>query len=89
MTTELDMFCLPGYLARQRELATSRDDVADLRSAGVVATAPGGHPSQIMAHLPGDLRVQLGDAVGDFDTVTGPGDAAAFVTARSPMAWTT
>lgn len=82
VTTELDMFCLPGNLARQRELAASRDDVADLRSAGVVATAPGGHPSQIMANMPGDLRVQLGDAVGDFDTVTGPGDAAAFVAAR-------
>jgi imidazolonepropionase-like amidohydrolase len=78
VTTELDMFCLPGNLARQRRLAAERDDVADLRSSGVLATAPGGHPSQIMAHLP----PELGDAAGEFDTVTGPGDAAAFVAAR-------
>lgn len=81
VTTELDMFCLPGNLARQRELAT-RDDVADLRSSGIVATAPGGHPSQIMTHLPAELREQLGDAVGAFDTVSGPAGAPAFVAAR-------
>jgi N-acyl-D-aspartate/D-glutamate deacylase len=45
VTTELDMFCLPSNLARQRLLAGERDDVADLRSSGVLATAPGGHPS--------------------------------------------
>lgn len=81
VTTELDMFCLPGNLVRQRARA-EQDDVADLRSAGVVATAPGGHPSQIMTSLPAGLREQLGDAVGDFDTVASPGDAAGFVAAR-------
>jgi len=81
VTTELDMFCLPGNLARQRALAAT-DEVADLRSAGVLATAPGGHPTQIMANLPAELRAQLGDAVGEFDTVATPGDAAGFVAAR-------
>ncbi|HEX6360404.1 amidohydrolase family protein [Actinophytocola sp.] len=75
VTTELDMFCLPDNLARQRRLAADRHDVADLRSSGVLATAPGGHPSQIMANVPPELG-------GEFDTVAGPGDAAAFVAAR-------
>jgi imidazolonepropionase-like amidohydrolase len=83
VTTELDMFCLPGNLARQRRLAAERDDVADLRSSGVLATAPGGHPSQIFTNLPPELAEQLGDAVGDFPTVTGPAAAAPFVAARA------
>jgi imidazolonepropionase-like amidohydrolase len=74
----LDMFCLPGNLARQRRLAAERDDVADVRSCGIVATAPGGHPSQIFAAMPPDL----GDAVGEFETVAGPADVPAFVAAR-------
>ncbi|MEU4761900.1 amidohydrolase family protein [Actinosynnema sp. NPDC023794] len=78
VTTELDMFCLPGNLARQRELAASRDDVADLRSAGLLATAPGGHPSQLLASL-GDL----GDAAHPFETVADVAAARAFVTARA------
>jgi cytosine/adenosine deaminase-related metal-dependent hydrolase len=82
VTTELDMFCLPGNLTRQRRLAAERDDVADLRSSGVVATAPGGHPSQIFTHLPPELQEQLGDAVGEFDTVAGIHDVPAFVAAR-------
>lgn len=82
VTTELDMFCLPGNLARQRRLAAARDDVADLRSAGVLATAPGGHPSQIFTNMPPEQAEQLGDAVGDFPTVAGPGDAEPFVAAR-------
>jgi imidazolonepropionase-like amidohydrolase len=79
VTTELDMFALPGNLARQRRLAAERDDVADLRSSGVLATAPGGHPSQIFDSLPPG---QFGDAVGEFDTVAGPADVPAFVAAR-------
>ncbi|MFJ7125536.1 amidohydrolase family protein [Streptomyces sp. NPDC098101] len=78
VTTELDMFCLPANLRRQRRLAAERDDVADLRSAGVLATAPGGHPSQLMAHMP----EEFGDAVGPFDTLTRPAEAEAFVAAR-------
>ncbi|GAA2679120.1 amidohydrolase family protein [Nonomuraea recticatena] len=79
VTTELDMFCLPGNLARQRRLAAERDDVADLRSSGILATAPGGHPSQIMEATSGQ---DLGDAVGAFDTVADAGQAKAFVEAR-------
>jgi imidazolonepropionase-like amidohydrolase len=82
VTTELDMFCLPGNLTRQRRLATERDDVADLRSAGVLATAPGGHPSQILTGLPPEQAAQLGDAVGEFPTVAAPEDANPFVAAR-------
>jgi imidazolonepropionase-like amidohydrolase len=81
VTTELDMFCLPSNLARQRRLASEQDDVADLRSSGVLATAPGGHPSQIMNADP-SLAERLGDAVGPFDTVADAGQAEAFVKAR-------
>jgi imidazolonepropionase-like amidohydrolase len=81
VTTELDMFCLPSNLARQRRLAAERDDVADLRSSGVLATAPGGHPSQIMNADP-SLAERYGDAVGPFDTVADASQAAAFVEAR-------
>lgn len=80
VTTELDMFCLPANLARQRVLAAGSDEVADIRSAGVLATAPGGHPSQLMAAL--DEPTVLGDAVGAFDTVANAGQARAFVEAR-------
>lgn len=67
VTTELDMFCLPTNLARQRGLAAARDDVADLRSAGVLATAPGGHPTQIMKAI-ADLLPNPTDATEPFDT---------------------
>ncbi|MEV4222577.1 amidohydrolase family protein [Nonomuraea sp. NPDC049725] len=81
VTTELDMFCLPSNLARQRRTAAERDDVADIRSPGVLATAPGGHPSQIMAAEAANLA-HLGDAAGPFDTVAGAHEAEAFVEAR-------
>ncbi|TDC19506.1 amidohydrolase [Streptomyces sp. 8K308] len=69
VTTELDMFCLPETLAEQRRLAAERDDVADLRSAGVLATAPGGHPTQLAPGV-------------EFDTVADPGEAEGFVADR-------
>ncbi|MEV8439546.1 amidohydrolase family protein [Actinosynnema sp. NPDC051121] len=75
VTTELDMFCLPRNLARQRALAASRDDVADLRSAGVLAPAPGGHPSQLLA--------SLGDEAEPFETVADVAGARGFVAARA------
>ncbi|MFD0888752.1 hypothetical protein ACFQ08_29800, partial [Streptosporangium algeriense] len=81
VTTELDMFCMPGNLARQRALAAERDDVADLRSAGVLATVPNGHPSQIMA-AGAEVLASLGDAIGPFDTIAEAGQAKAFVEAR-------
>jgi imidazolonepropionase-like amidohydrolase len=82
VTTELDMFCLPGNLARQRALAAERDDVADLRSSGILATAPGGHPSQVMGGLDASTLDAFGDAVGPFDTVADSGQAKEFVAAR-------
>lgn len=82
VTTELDMFSLPGNLARQRKLAAERDDVADLRSSGILATAPGGHPSQLVTSLPPEVVARLGDAVGEFPTVAGPEDAVPFVADR-------
>jgi imidazolonepropionase-like amidohydrolase len=69
VTTELDMFCLPDTLAQQRRLAAERDDVADLRSAGVLATAPGGHPSHLAPGV-------------EFDTVADADEAEAFVAHR-------
>jgi hypothetical protein len=81
VTTELDMFCLPSNLSRQRRIARERDDVADIRSAGVLATAPGGHPSQIMLADP-SLKERYGDAVGPFDTIASADQAEAFVKKR-------
>jgi dihydroorotase-like cyclic amidohydrolase len=78
VTTELDMNNLPPILARQRRQAAERDDVADLRSSSMIATAPGGHPTQLWTP---DLIEVVGsdqglDAVGDAD------QAKAFVEAR-------
>lgn len=74
VTTELDMFCLPESLAEQRRLVVQRDDLADLRSPGTLATAPGGHPSQLIA--------TPGVDAAPFDTIERPDQAAAFVRAR-------
>lgn len=52
VTTVLDMFSKPDLVARAKEQAGSRMDVADLRSSGVGATAPGGHPSMLYAPFP-------------------------------------
>jgi imidazolonepropionase-like amidohydrolase len=52
VTTVLDMFSEADAVARAKELASSRPDVADVRSAGVGATAPGGHPSLMYAPFP-------------------------------------
>ncbi|MGV9776533.1 amidohydrolase family protein [Streptosporangium sp. NPDC003464] len=80
VTTELDMFCLPQILTEQRRLAAENDDVADLRSAGTLATAPGGHPTQLLAALAGTLLDGLDAAT--IDSVSGPAQAPAFVQAR-------
>jgi imidazolonepropionase-like amidohydrolase len=72
VTTELDMFSDPAVYARQRAQAAGRNDVADLRSAGTGATAPGGHPSQF---------VDLG-WFAPFPTLTAPGEADAWVAGR-------
>ncbi|MFJ5259824.1 amidohydrolase family protein [Streptomyces sp. NPDC088387] len=80
VTSELDMFCLPRPLARYRELADHRDDVADLRSAGTVATAPGGHPIPLLASLVGTV-IDPSD-VTEIEFVTDPAQAPHFVRAR-------
>ncbi|MEV0502027.1 amidohydrolase, partial [Streptomyces spectabilis] len=80
VTTELDMFCLPRPLARHRWSADHRDDVADLRSAGTIATAPGGHPTQLLAALTGTVLDP--SEVTAIDHVTDPAQAPAFVKAR-------
>jgi imidazolonepropionase-like amidohydrolase len=52
VTTVLDMFSPPDLVTRAKEQAGSRPDVADVRSSGVGATAPGGHPSIMYAPFP-------------------------------------
>jgi imidazolonepropionase-like amidohydrolase len=52
VTTVLDMFSKPDLVASAKEHASSRSDVADVRSSGVGATAPGGHPSMMYAPFP-------------------------------------
>jgi len=68
VTTELDMFSFPPELtAMLTEIAADDDGLADLRTAGSLVSAPGGHPAVTMSDLP---------------TLAGPADAAAFVAAR-------
>jgi predicted amidohydrolase YtcJ len=52
VTTVLDMFSTIDIVASAKEQAGSRSDVADVRSAGVGATAPGGHPSMMYGSFP-------------------------------------
>lgn len=79
VTTELDMFSLPNNLARQRALAAADDTVADLRSAGVLATPPGGHPSQLLSP---EALAFYGDTAASFTPVASVADAEPFVEAR-------
>jgi imidazolonepropionase-like amidohydrolase/ABC-type multidrug transport system permease subunit len=69
VTTDLDMF-MDWHLAEEirKEQAAGQDlDLADLRSAGTLATAPGGHGTEYGIPIP---------------TLTSPADAQAFVDAR-------
>jgi len=45
VTTELDMFTKPDVLAPSLAQADEDMAAADVRSSGIGATAPGGHPS--------------------------------------------
>ncbi|WP_019064089.1 amidohydrolase family protein [Streptomyces prunicolor] len=72
VTTELCMGGEPETSRRLRALARSRDDLADLRIATVGATAPHGHPNQL---------VEIG-MLKPFPTVAGPEHADAFVADR-------
>ena len=67
VTTELDMFSQPDLVRRCKGETAVRHEVADVRSSGIGATAPGGHPSMMYAPFP---------------TVTGPDDADGFVADR-------
>ncbi|MFF1451337.1 amidohydrolase family protein [Streptomyces sp. NPDC058274] len=72
VTTELDMGGDPETSRQVRAVAHSRDDVADLRIATTGATAPGGHPGQLIEH----------GLLAPFPTVAGPEQADAFVAER-------
>jgi imidazolonepropionase-like amidohydrolase len=67
VTTALDMFSQADVMAVAKQQAGGRSDVADVRSAGIGATAPGGHPSMMY---------------GPFPTLTGPEQAEQFVADR-------
>lgn len=69
VTTLLDMFSDPAALPAARAERVSRQptDLADLWSAGTLATAPGGHGTQYGMAIP---------------TLAAPGDAEAWVQAR-------
>jgi len=69
VTTELDMFTDPHYAAGvKKEQADGKDlNLADLRSAGYLATAPGGHGTEYGLAVP---------------TMTSPAEAQAWVDAR-------
>ncbi|HTS38568.1 MAG TPA: CIA30 family protein [Candidatus Solibacter sp.] len=69
VTTELDMFTDAKYAQQiKREQAEGKDlDLADLRSAGTLATAPGGHGTEYGVTIP---------------TLSSPGEAQAWVDAR-------
>lgn len=82
VTTELDMFCPPTILAEQRRLAAQRDDIADLRSAGTLATPPHGHPTQLLGALAASGRPELAKAAGPIDAIDRPDQAREFVAAR-------
>ncbi len=69
ITTALDMFSIPEAIqdVTREQAAGGGHDLADLRSAGICATAPGGHGTQYGHPIP---------------TLERPEDAAPFVAAR-------
>jgi imidazolonepropionase-like amidohydrolase len=70
VTTVLDMWASPDRLKKLKQIkAEDPPDVADVRTAGIGATAPGGHPTQ-MGGPPTPT------------TITSPGQAEGFVDAR-------
>jgi imidazolonepropionase-like amidohydrolase len=72
VTTELDMFADPDLVAALAQQASSDPSAADLRSAGIGATAPGGHPTRLITQ----------GLLSPFPTVAAPAQAEAFVAAR-------
>ena len=69
VTTVVDMFSQPAFGERMRQVQRegSRPRIADLHSAGILATAPGGHGTQYGFPIP---------------TLTRPDEAQAWVDAR-------
>ncbi|MEV4050269.1 amidohydrolase family protein [Amycolatopsis sp. NPDC049688] len=72
VTTQLDMFADPAVLRVVRAEAARGGAVSDVRSAGIGATAPGGHPAQLVHH----------GLFGPFPALASRSDAPAFVAAR-------
>src|SRR5579872_312663 len=69
VTTVLDMFTSPEFVKQiKKDEADGKDhDLADIRSAGVLVTAPGGHGTEYGIKIP---------------TISDPSEAQAFVDAR-------
>ena len=72
VTTELDLLSMPRVMQPLRRLAAESRDLADVRSASVGLTPPGGHPHQ--------LRRAEGDP--PWPTATTPDEVTAFVDGR-------
>ena len=69
VTTQLDMFNSGDRLKKIKQMGSEdRPDFADVRTAGIGATVPGGHPTQMGG--------------GPIPTLTKPEEAQAFVDAR-------
>ncbi|MGO9187099.1 MAG: amidohydrolase family protein, partial [Streptosporangiaceae bacterium] len=73
VTTELEM--MGRWSARRRREIAERNDVADLRSAGMGVTAKGGHPTEYM-NSSSNLFIRF---FYRFPSVSTPGEAARFV----------
>jgi imidazolonepropionase-like amidohydrolase len=73
VTTELEM--MGHWSFRERKRVAERDDVADVRSAGMGITPPGGHPSQYLKSS-GNLLLKL---FFHYPFVSTPTDAVKFV----------
>lgn len=67
VTTVIDLGAEPSVIATMKTKTATSQDLADLLSAGVLATAPGGHPLELGGELP---------------TLQRPEEAVDFVAAR-------
>lgn len=72
VTTEFDLFSFPQKMNSVRRAAAERFDIADVRTASVGMTTPGGHPTQL----------RHGQDDPDLPTVGDPSEAARFVDDR-------
>lgn len=72
VTTEIDLGSDPAWMDDQRELARTRDDVADVRSSSFGATTRGSHPSRLIGTFFPD----------GFPVIDDRSEVAAFIQAR-------